>query len=145
MGITNPVHLAFIAMIALIVLGPKRLPELAKSLGHGMREFRESLSSSMEADEPDLTIAPGSTAQPGDTYATATDPAPTVEAVPAPPVAPTAPAVTPTAPAVTPTAPPVAPPASSVPSPAPAVTPAAPSPPPAASAPSPADASPDAG
>ncbi len=44
MGIDNPVHLIFIAAVALIVLGPKRLPELARSLGHGMREFRESMS-----------------------------------------------------------------------------------------------------
>ncbi len=43
-GLTNPIHLAFIAMIALIFLGPKRLPDLAKSLGTGMREFRETLS-----------------------------------------------------------------------------------------------------
>jgi len=44
MGIGNPVHLIFIAAVALIVLGPKRLPELARSLGNGMREFRESMS-----------------------------------------------------------------------------------------------------
>jgi sec-independent protein translocase protein TatA len=44
MGIENPVHLAFIAIVALIVLGPKRLPELARSLGNGIREFRESVS-----------------------------------------------------------------------------------------------------
>jgi len=50
-GIGNPVHLAFIAIIALIFLGPKRLPDLAKSLGSGMREFRESLSSE-HRDEP---------------------------------------------------------------------------------------------
>jgi sec-independent protein translocase protein TatA len=40
----NPIHLAFIAMIALIFLGPKRLPELAKTLGTGMREFRETMN-----------------------------------------------------------------------------------------------------
>jgi sec-independent protein translocase protein TatA len=44
MGIVNPVHLMFIAAVALIVLGPKRLPDLLRSLGNGMREFRESLS-----------------------------------------------------------------------------------------------------
>jgi sec-independent protein translocase protein TatA len=51
MGIGNPVHLIFIAVIALIVLGPKRLPELARSLGHGMREFRESLNGAAEGEE----------------------------------------------------------------------------------------------
>ncbi|HEX2016277.1 MAG TPA: twin-arginine translocase TatA/TatE family subunit [Solirubrobacteraceae bacterium] len=43
-GLTNPVHLAFIAMIALLFLGPKKLPEIARSIGSGMREFRETLS-----------------------------------------------------------------------------------------------------
>ncbi|MCW3032738.1 MAG: hypothetical protein JWM60_1083, partial [Solirubrobacterales bacterium] len=45
MGIENPVHLLFIAAVALVVLGPKRLPGLAKALGHGIREFREAISS----------------------------------------------------------------------------------------------------
>lgn len=44
MGIENPIHLLFIAAVALIVLGPKRLPELAKALGHGIREFREAIN-----------------------------------------------------------------------------------------------------
>jgi len=52
MGIVNPVHLIFIAAVALIVLGPKRLPDLARSLGNAMREFRESLSEGASADEP---------------------------------------------------------------------------------------------
>jgi sec-independent protein translocase protein TatA len=55
MGISNPVHLAFIAIVALIVLGPKRLPDLARSLGSGMREFRESLNAAVHDDEPELT------------------------------------------------------------------------------------------
>jgi sec-independent protein translocase protein TatA len=50
MGIGNPVHLIFIAAIALVVLGPKRLPELAKSLGNGMREFKDSLSEAVGQD-----------------------------------------------------------------------------------------------
>ena len=44
MTLTNPVHIAFIVIVALVFLGPKRLPEVARSLGHGMREFRETLS-----------------------------------------------------------------------------------------------------
>jgi sec-independent protein translocase protein TatA len=50
MGIDNPVHLIFIAAVALIVLGPKRLPDLARSLGHGMREFRDSMSEAVKDD-----------------------------------------------------------------------------------------------
>jgi sec-independent protein translocase protein TatA len=43
-SLVSPTHLLFIAAIALIFLGPKKLPELARSLGHGMREFRDSIS-----------------------------------------------------------------------------------------------------
>jgi sec-independent protein translocase protein TatA len=56
MGIDNPVHLIFIAAVALIVLGPKRLPELARSLGHGIREFRESMSEAV--NDGDHTAPP---------------------------------------------------------------------------------------
>jgi sec-independent protein translocase protein TatA len=59
MGIVNPIHLIFVAVIALIVLGPKRLPELARSLGHGIREFREALSEgSSENESADEQAAP---------------------------------------------------------------------------------------
>jgi TatA/E family protein of Tat protein translocase len=51
MGIESPVHLLFIGAVALIVLGPKRLPELARALGKGMREFREAVSSESSHDE----------------------------------------------------------------------------------------------
>lgn len=42
-GIESPVHLLFLGVVALLVLGPKRLPELARALGKGVREFRESI------------------------------------------------------------------------------------------------------
>jgi sec-independent protein translocase protein TatA len=44
MGIDSPVHLLFLGAVALVVLGPKRLPEVARALGKGMREFREAMS-----------------------------------------------------------------------------------------------------
>ena len=40
----GPMELIVILAIALIVLGPKKLPEVGKSLGKGMREFKESLA-----------------------------------------------------------------------------------------------------
>ena len=43
MGIESPVHLLFLGAVALLVLGPKRLPELARALGKGNREFRDSI------------------------------------------------------------------------------------------------------
>jgi sec-independent protein translocase protein TatA len=46
-------ELVIVLIIALIVLGPKKLPEVGKSLGRGMREFKESLSGdSRDDDEP---------------------------------------------------------------------------------------------
>ena len=40
----GPLELAVILVVALLVLGPKRLPELGKSMGKGIREFKGSLS-----------------------------------------------------------------------------------------------------
>ena len=45
----GPLELLVILAIALIVLGPSRLPEVARSLGRGLRELRDSLSG--ETDE----------------------------------------------------------------------------------------------
>lgn len=52
MGIESPVHLAFIAIVALIVLGPKRLPEVARALGQGIREFRGAMEAAANPTEP---------------------------------------------------------------------------------------------
>ncbi len=42
--ILQPTHLLFILVIALVVLGPKRLPEVGRSLGRGLRDFRSAIS-----------------------------------------------------------------------------------------------------
>jgi sec-independent protein translocase protein TatA len=52
MGIESPIHLLFLGAVALMVLGPKRLPELARALGKGMREFRESINLGEEDHRP---------------------------------------------------------------------------------------------
>ena len=49
----GPMELIVILAIALIVLGPKKLPEVGKSLGKGMREFKESLSGENERRDDD--------------------------------------------------------------------------------------------
>jgi sec-independent protein translocase protein TatA len=52
----GPMELAIVAVIALLVLGPKRLPAAGRSLGHGLREFRDSVSgraSTTEIEEAD--------------------------------------------------------------------------------------------
>jgi len=46
-------ELIIVLVIALVVLGPKRLPEAGKSLGKGMREFKNSLSSMNDDDDAD--------------------------------------------------------------------------------------------
>jgi sec-independent protein translocase protein TatA len=60
-GIESPVHLIFIAAVALIVLGPKRLPRLARALGQGIREFRGAIeqgdSQPAELTEPSPAAA----------------------------------------------------------------------------------------
>ena len=52
MGIENPIHLLFIAAVALVVLGPRRLPDLARALGRGAREFRDALNQGADGHEP---------------------------------------------------------------------------------------------
>ena len=45
MGLENPMPPLFLLILVLIVFGAKRLPEMGRSLGSGMRGFKESLSS----------------------------------------------------------------------------------------------------
>ena len=47
----GPMELVIVLAIALIVLGPKKLPEVGRSLGKGMREFKESLSGDHQDDD----------------------------------------------------------------------------------------------
>jgi sec-independent protein translocase protein TatA len=51
-------ELVLVLAIALIVLGPKKLPEVGRSLGKGMREFKDSLSGHGHDDEDDELPAP---------------------------------------------------------------------------------------
>jgi len=43
-GLLAPSHLLLLGLIALLVFGPKRLPEIGRSFGHGLRGFKESVS-----------------------------------------------------------------------------------------------------
>src|SRR5437763_8741734 len=51
--ILQPTHLLFILVVALIVLGPKRLPEVGRSLGRGLRDFRSAISGQDEEQPPE--------------------------------------------------------------------------------------------
>ena len=47
----GPLELAIILVIVLVIFGPKRLPGLGRSLGSGMREFRDSITGKTKDDE----------------------------------------------------------------------------------------------
>lgn len=73
--ILQPTHLLFVLVVALLVLGPKRLPEVGRSLGRTMRDFRSALS----GEEPHQTIVDTTSTAPV-TPAPAPAPAPAPEA-----------------------------------------------------------------
>jgi sec-independent protein translocase protein TatA len=86
--ILQPTHLIFILVVALLVLGPKRLPEVGRSLGRGIRDFRGALSGIDEVVNPSdaseqTPPAPSAIAAPATTHVTAADPMPPTEGVPA--------------------------------------------------------------
>jgi sec-independent protein translocase protein TatA len=58
----GPMELVIVLVIALVVLGPKRLPEAGKAVGKGMREFKESLTGgSRNDDDVDTSRLPTAT------------------------------------------------------------------------------------
>jgi sec-independent protein translocase protein TatA len=54
----GPLELAVVLIVALLVLGPKRLPEVGRSLGNGIREFKDSIQngSDHQDDDPALEV-----------------------------------------------------------------------------------------
>jgi sec-independent protein translocase protein TatA len=52
-GSIGPMELIIVLVIALIVLGPKKLPEVGRSVGKGMREFKDSLNGITDDDDDD--------------------------------------------------------------------------------------------
>jgi sec-independent protein translocase protein TatA len=54
----GPLELIVVALIALVVLGPKRLPEAGKSLGRGIREFKGSITGGDADDDRDALPEP---------------------------------------------------------------------------------------
>jgi sec-independent protein translocase protein TatA len=57
MGLDNPLHIAFLVVILLLVFGAKRLPEIGRSLGSGMREFKQSVTGETPAQQTTLPPA----------------------------------------------------------------------------------------
>ena len=57
MGLDNPIHIAFLLVILLLVFGAKRLPEMGRSLGAGLRGFKESINGESTADPARISPA----------------------------------------------------------------------------------------
>ncbi len=63
MGLDNPIHIAFLLILLLLVFGAKRLPEMGRSLGDGMRGFKDALGGQGSTPVAAET-APAASAQP---------------------------------------------------------------------------------
>jgi sec-independent protein translocase protein TatA len=57
-GLENPIHIAFLLMLLLLVFGAKRLPEMGRSLGEGLRGFKTALSTETPAALVEQTADP---------------------------------------------------------------------------------------
>jgi sec-independent protein translocase protein TatA len=57
MGLDNPLHILILLVVVLLVFGAKRLPEIGRSLGEGMRGFKDSISGESQQNTS-LTSAP---------------------------------------------------------------------------------------
>jgi sec-independent protein translocase protein TatA len=85
MGLDNPLHIAFLVVILLLVFGARRLPEIGRSLGSGMREFKQSITGETPSQQPALPPPPqqeqapsqAPLAEPVPTQSAPTQPAPT--------------------------------------------------------------------
>jgi sec-independent protein translocase protein TatA len=83
MGLDNPLHIAFLVVILLLIFGARRLPEMGRSLGEGMRGFKDAITGS---DQPHgLTTAPPAPATVSQQQAAPAAAAPAAPAPPAPP------------------------------------------------------------
>jgi sec-independent protein translocase protein TatA len=92
MGLDNPTHIAILVVVLLLVFGAKRIPEIAKSLGSGMREFKDSVSGGTSSTTLAPPVAPHH--PPAAPPVAEAPPAPAAPAPPAPAPAP-APAAAP--------------------------------------------------
>ncbi len=87
LGLDNPLHIAIVLIVVLLVFGAKRLPEMGKSLGEGLRGFKASVSGEGDDDHvPTPALTPVTADQP--VAPTADQPvAPSADRTPAAPVA----------------------------------------------------------
>ena len=62
-------ELIFILVLALLIFGPKRLPDLGKSLGRGMREFKDSVTGKDDDEPAQITQSEPAPSEPAPTPA----------------------------------------------------------------------------
>jgi sec-independent protein translocase protein TatA len=60
-NILQPTHLIFVLVVALLFLGPKRLPEAGRALGQGIKEFKSSITGAHDDSQDEISAAPRST------------------------------------------------------------------------------------
>jgi sec-independent protein translocase protein TatA len=95
MGLDNPLHIVFLVVILLLVFGARRLPEIGRSLGSGMREFKQSVTGESHSQQAALPAgeqpqqvqqapAPAPVAQPAAAQTPVAAPAQAPVAAPAP-------------------------------------------------------------
>jgi sec-independent protein translocase protein TatA len=101
MGLDNPLHIAFLVVILLLVFGAKRLPEIGRSLGSGMREFKDSITGERPDNTQQQAALPQASQQPAPMPAA--QPAATQAPTPPPPEAQQAPPADAAAPPAEPT------------------------------------------
>jgi sec-independent protein translocase protein TatA len=53
----GPMELIVVLIIALVILGPKKLPDVGRSVGRGMREFKSAITGDHDNETPELTQA----------------------------------------------------------------------------------------
>jgi sec-independent protein translocase protein TatA len=53
----GPMELVVVLIIALVIIGPKKLPDVGRSMGRGMREFKGAISGEHDHETPELTQA----------------------------------------------------------------------------------------
>jgi sec-independent protein translocase protein TatA len=53
----GPLELVVVLIIALVILGPKKLPDVGRSMGRGMREFKSAITGDHDDEKPELTQA----------------------------------------------------------------------------------------
>ncbi len=84
MGLDNPLHIAFLVVILLLVFGARRLPEIGRSLGAGMREFKDSVTGEASKSQSPTLSAGEQPAPPQQQPPAAQAPPPQPVAAPAP-------------------------------------------------------------